>query len=91
MKSIERRFKEVEVKEKNPSTFMNFGKAIIGQNFSHKTIAKQFNRLVDLKDYLKSEERQLLEHLDHLTKLPEEVAKMKKFELKGTPFIKVMC
>ncbi|MEI6296382.1 MAG: hypothetical protein WCO84_01890 [bacterium] len=89
MRSIERRFKEIENKDQGPGTVINFGKAVVGQNFSHKIITMWFNKLVDPDDYLKSEKKGILAHLDQLTKMPEEVVKLNKFEIKGTPFIKV--
>lgn len=90
MKSIERRFREVDAVDQNLSTLINFGRAVVGQNFSHKNIVKQFHKLVDPGDYCKSEEKGVLAHLDWFTKVPEEVVKLKKFEIKGTPFFKVI-
>ena len=57
MKSIERRFKNIE--EKNPfwSSYICFAEAIQGQRFSKQTVHRWFQKLVDKDDYAKKKKK----------------------------------
>lgn len=63
MKSLERRFKLMEKQNPFHSTYINFGRAIRNQGFSHKVIEFWFNKLVDKDDYAKSDKKTLLAQL----------------------------
>jgi len=62
MKSVERRFKNVEKMHPYWSDIINFNEAIAGQTFCRATIAYWFNRLVDKDDYAAKEKRQVFAH-----------------------------
>ena len=70
MRSIERRFKEMEKKNPFHSTYINFGRAISCQGFSGKVIEFWFNRLVDPDDYDKRDKKTLLAQLKNYYKEP---------------------
>ena len=72
MKSIARRFKKIN--EKNPYWSDNtcFAVAIIGQNFSPKTIRLGLNKLVDKNDYDKNDKKEIRAFLKRLTKQLED-------------------
>jgi len=67
MKSLERRFKNISARKIDLSSFLCFSEAIKGQRFSRQTIHRWFYKLVDKEDYLKSEVRGVLEHLENLS------------------------
>ena len=71
MKSIERRFKNINEKRTSWSTYACFASAIRGQNFSQESIRRWFNKLVDKDDYAASDKKSILTHLENLTKRPE--------------------
>lgn len=60
MKSLEARFRDIEVKNPLWSTFVVFVAAINGAGFSEETIRKWFPKLVDKDDYSRSERDQLM-------------------------------
>ena len=66
MRSIERRYRNIEQKNPMWSTYICFAEAIKGQNFCHKRISEWFNKLVDKEDYAKSEKRAILQFLKTL-------------------------
>lgn len=60
MKSLEARFRDIEIKNPLWSTFVVFVAAINDAGFSEDTIRKWFPKLVDKDDYSKSEKDQLM-------------------------------
>lgn len=71
MRSIERRFANLQEKRPLLSSFMNFSGAIKGQGFSAGMIGRWFNKLVDKDDYDRRDKKALLNHLVFLN-TPEE-------------------
>ena len=71
MRSIERRFSNLQQKQPELSSFMNFSDAIRGQGFSTGMIHRWFNKLVDRGDYENADKQVILEHLISLS-APEE-------------------
>ena len=61
MRSIERRFLIEEDKAPLSSTYVNFARAVKGQNFSTYRIKKWFTILVHKNDYDKSEKKEVVE------------------------------
>jgi len=78
MKSIKRRFNNIQ--EKNPywSSMTCFNEAIKEQGFSKKNIYYWFPKLVDKKDYSKSDKKEILSFLLKLSKRAEEGIKKDK-------------
>ncbi len=74
MKSIERRFLDLQHKRPLHSNLLNLGTAIKGQRFSAGMIGRWFNRLVEKDDYERSDKRKILKHLVALS-CPEESRK----------------
>ncbi len=73
MKSIQRRFNNVQ--EKNPywSSMICFNEAIKEQGFSQKNIYYWFPKLVDRDDYDRSDKTEILSFILDLSKRAEEV------------------
>jgi len=65
MKSIERRFNDLQQKRPGCSSLVNFNSAVKGQKFSRDRIGRWFVRLVDKEErdeYTASTERQLVRY-----------------------------
>jgi len=67
MRSIERRFKKIEKKNSDYTTYLCFAEAVRGQRFRSKTIRFWFNRLVDKDDYDKRDKKLILTFLYHMS------------------------
>lgn len=68
MKSLERRFKDIEDKNPNYSSYICFAKAVEEQNFNRSTINRWFTELVEKDDYASDEKKEIVDHLVRLTK-----------------------
>lgn len=68
MKSLKRRFNNIAERNPNWSTFTCFSEAICGQGFSGQDTRRWFHRLVARDDYFTREKKEILAHLDSLTK-----------------------
>ena len=66
MKSLERRYNNISIKNKLLSSYICFAIAVTKQKFKKATIYYWFNRLVDKNDYSRKEKRNLLKHLCNL-------------------------
>jgi hypothetical protein len=67
MRSIQRRFNEIRLKNHNFSTYMSFARSIRDQKFSKDMISRWFNKLVDEDDYNKRDKKTLLDYLFKLS------------------------
>src|SRR5437870_4043003 len=72
MRSIEARFKNLQLKKPNLSSYMSFAGAIKYQEFSKDPISRKFNQLVEKTDYDKKDKKRLIVHLVELSNLAEE-------------------
>lgn len=72
MKSLQRRFRIIELKNPDWSTYVIFSKAIEGQEFNVQAISRWFSVLVDKDDYAKSEKKVIIRNLEKLSKKPED-------------------
>lgn len=72
MKSLERNF--IKIAERNPpwSSYMCFAVAVTKRNFQESIISRWFSKLVDKDDYAKRDKREVLRHLQRLSKPTEE-------------------
>lgn len=79
MKSLEARFREIEIKNPMWSTFVVFVASINGQKFTEKIIRSWFNKLVDKDDYSKSEKDAFMRWVikNSYPEYPEQVVKHK--------------
>jgi len=68
MRSLARKFKQIEAENPNFSSYICFAEAIKGRNFSPKIIKQYFNQLVDPDDYDPEEKRAILQYLYQLSK-----------------------
>ena len=71
MRSLERRFKELEQKNPNMSSLGVFITTINKQKFGEQTLKNWFNKLVDKEDYDKSVKRELIDYLKLLNRAEE--------------------
>jgi len=67
MRSLKRRFKNIEKGNPFWSSYICFAEAVSGQKFSKQTIHRWFLKLVDNDDYDKKDKRALLSHLRDLS------------------------
>ncbi len=67
MKSIERRFNNIQEKKQGWSTYLCFAEAVKGQKFSREALHRWFNKLVDKDDYAASDKKNILTNLESLT------------------------
>ncbi|MCX6793439.1 MAG: hypothetical protein NTY12_05500 [Candidatus Falkowbacteria bacterium] len=70
MKSIHRRYKNIEIKNPGYSSYICFTEAVVGRRFSTQTISRWFNRLVSKDDYASSDKKDILKHLVRLSNSP---------------------
>lgn len=75
MKSLERRFKRVSIRNPFWGSYICFAETVRGQNFNHKSILYWFNKLVEKDDYSQEDKRQLIANLENLNKPVEERTK----------------
>jgi hypothetical protein len=71
MKSLEKGFNRIWVKNLNWSSYVCFAAAVEGQKFERYVISKWFVRLVDENDYAKNERKNLLENLFVISNIAE--------------------
>ena len=67
MRSIERRFANLQYKRPELSSFINFAAAVKFQHFSTDAIHRWFNKLVEKDDYARRDKRTILKHLVSLS------------------------
>ena len=75
MRSIERRFKNIQKKNPYWGSYICFIEVIKNQNFNKKTICNWFNKLVDKDDYYKEDKKMLIAHLLSASKSTEDYQK----------------
>ena len=75
MRSIERRFKNIQKKNPNLGDYCCLARAVKYQKFSKNIIAQWFNKLMPKDDYLNSEKRSLISQLISLSNGVEESKK----------------
>lgn len=72
MRSIERRFKNIEKKDSVLSSYICFARAIKNQDFNKQTISYWFTRLVDKEDYDSKNKLSILRYLWKLSNVTED-------------------
>ena len=72
MVSIERNFKKIQVRNQNYGSYLCLAKTIKGKKYSRKSLVKNFIKLMPQNEYLKSEQKGLIDYLENLTNLSEE-------------------
>lgn len=68
MKSLERRFKNIQERNIFWSTYLCFAEAVKGQGFGKQAIHRWFNKLVGKDDYAQGEKKEVLSFLTTLSK-----------------------
>lgn len=66
MRSLERRFKNIQRKNPYTGDCVCFARAVKKQKFNKTTIAYWFNRIIKKDDYSKSDKKDLIKHLENL-------------------------
>jgi hypothetical protein len=80
MRSIERRFSNLQQKRPFHSSFINLAAAVKGQKFSADRISRWFSQLVEKDDYDKHDRRALL---GHLVALSQSVSAREAYGIRG--------
>lgn len=81
MKSIKANFEKTSKKYPNHSSFICFGRTVMGKKYLPSVIRKNFNVLVDPDDYDPKDKFELFKHFDGLTNMPEEAELVGKYRL----------
>lgn len=85
MKSIERRFANLEQSRPMAGSYMNFASAVMNGHFTHDIIRRWFNRLVDKEDYCRKDKRAILAFLYALSNPPRTTGIEDEFALRASP------
>lgn len=67
MKSLERRFKNIQEKNIYWSTYLCFAEGVKAQQFGRQSIHRWFNKLVSKDDYAQNEKKEVLSFLMNLS------------------------
>ena len=67
MKSIEKRFQDLQRRRPGCSSIINFAGAIKSGKFASRVVSHWFNRLVEKDDFSEVDRRTILENLNELT------------------------
>jgi len=67
MKSVRRVFEKIRAENPLWSSFLCFANAVRGKHFSRRTILRNFNALVDEKDYARNEKKEIVDFLVELS------------------------
>jgi negative regulator of replication initiation len=89
MRSIKARFKKVEAKHPEYSSYLAFADAIWGENFCKDKLVRHFNKLVEKEDYDKAEKKAVVRFLLSLTRAlrnTENKAKMPQIHEESTNY-----
>lgn len=70
MRSIERRFKNIQNKNLNLGACEILSKAIRGNKFTQSSITREFTKLVPKDEYAKNERRTLIKWLTEVSNTP---------------------
>lgn len=70
MRSIEARFKQIETRNQNWSSYIVFAHAVREQDFCRDRLVRHFNKLVETEDYDKGEKKEIIKFLLSLSKRP---------------------
>lgn len=76
MKSLARKFRQIEKKNPLFSSYTCFALAVMGQEFSREIIGLWFYELVEKDDYAKNEARAILSHLESFSNTSEDRVKL---------------
>ena len=72
MRSLERRFKAIELKNPYWSTLIIFNETVFGQNYSEQSMRRWLHKLVDVDDYCRRDLKAILAHTISLTRRIED-------------------
>ena len=72
MRSIKRSYLKAQSRNNNVGTYLCLASVVKHRNFSRKSLIKAFNELMPEEEYLSDEVKELVDYLEHLTKLPVE-------------------
>lgn len=67
MNSIERRFNLLTEANPNWAAYICLAEAIAGRKYNHKTIRRNFLKLIPVEDYESDIEKKLVDELDRLS------------------------
>ena len=70
MRSIESNFQDLYKKQKAVGMYICLALAVRSKGFSRKALVKAFNSLVPKDEHLENEKKELVDHLEYLTKMP---------------------
>jgi len=68
MRSLKKVFNKIRGENPFWSDYICFAEAVRGRRFSRKTVIRNFNSLVDKEEYMRSEKKEIIEHLAEFSK-----------------------
>jgi predicted RNA-binding protein YlxR (DUF448 family) len=72
MRSIQRRFKKIQEKDRGLGSYIALSRAVKQQKFSKNIIARWFNKLVNKSEYEQGDKKKLISHLWKISNDTEE-------------------
>lgn len=72
MISIESNYKKVQVKNPNLGSYPCLAQVVKYKKYSRKSLVKAFKKLIPESEYVKDEQKGLIDYLENLTNMPEE-------------------
>lgn len=75
MNSIEKRFHKIASDNSHWASYTCLAEAVAGRKYNHKTIRRNFLKLVPFKDYESDVEKELIAELGRLSNTPMNVQK----------------
>ena len=72
MRSIERSYKKVQTRNPILGTYPCLAQVVKGKKYSRKSLVKAFTELMPKDEYVKGEQKGLIDYLENLTNLSEE-------------------
>lgn len=72
MLSIESNYKKIQARNPNLGTYPCLAQVVKDKKYSRKSLVKAFTKLMPKDEYVKSEQKGLIDYLENLTNLSEE-------------------
>lgn len=72
MRSIEANYKKIQTRNPNLGTYPCLAQVVKDKKYSRKSLVKAFNELMPKDEYVKSEQKGLIDYLENLSRPTEE-------------------
>lgn len=72
MISIERNFNKIQARNPNLGTYPCLAQVVKNKKYSRKSLVKAFRKLIPESEFVKDEQKGLIDYLENLTNMSEE-------------------